>query len=118
MTFITAFAYLAGSFVCHQIAERSFHIDGVQLPVCARCTGLYLGAAVGLIAWLAQPRRQLSFTRARLLLGVMAIPTMVTVATAWLGVWDPPNAVRAALALPLGASVGAVVAAVLSRNLR
>jgi uncharacterized membrane protein len=117
MTFITASVYLAGSFVCHQIAERSFHLAGAQLPVCARCTGLYAGAAVGLIAWLA-PQRRMSFAQARLLLGVTAVPTMVTVATAWLGMWDPPNAVRAAFALPLGASVGAVVAAVLSRNLR
>ncbi len=30
-------------FRCHQLAERSFHIKGVQLPLCARCTGLVIG---------------------------------------------------------------------------
>jgi uncharacterized membrane protein len=35
--------------VCHRIAERSFHIGSVQLPLCARCTGMYLGAVIGLV---------------------------------------------------------------------
>ena len=30
-------------FRCHQLSERSFHIRGVQLPLCARCMGLLLG---------------------------------------------------------------------------
>jgi uncharacterized membrane protein len=35
--------------VCHRIAERSFHIGNIQLPLCARCTGMYLGAVTGLV---------------------------------------------------------------------
>jgi uncharacterized membrane protein len=35
--------------VCHRIAERSFHIGSVPLPLCARCTGMYLGAVAGLV---------------------------------------------------------------------
>ena len=42
-----AVMYAAGSFICHQIPERSFHLDGIQLPVCARCFGLYGGGALG-----------------------------------------------------------------------
>ena len=118
MTFITALVYLAGSVVCHQLPDRSFHISGIQFPVCARCTGLYLGAAMGMVALGAAPSISISFSRARRLLIVTAIPTVLTLATAWLGVWDPPNAVRASLALPLGFSVGAVVMAVLARRLR
>lgn len=30
-------------FRCHQLSDRSFHICGVQLPLCARCTGIFLG---------------------------------------------------------------------------
>lgn len=118
MSFITALVYVAGSLVCHQIPERSFHISGIQLPVCARCTGLYLGAALGMAALLLAPAARLEFPRARLALIATAIPTLFTVATAWLGVWDPGNVVRAALALPLGVVVGAIVAAVLARRLR
>jgi uncharacterized membrane protein len=38
-----------GYAVCHRISERSFHIGSFQLPLCARCTGMYLGAVTGLI---------------------------------------------------------------------
>jgi uncharacterized membrane protein len=39
----------AGFGVCHQIHTHSFYIGGHQLPLCARCTGIYLGAIVGLM---------------------------------------------------------------------
>ncbi|HEY6073499.1 MAG TPA: DUF2085 domain-containing protein, partial [Anaerolineales bacterium] len=38
-----------GYAVCHRIGERSFHVLGRQLPLCARCTGEFNAAAVGLI---------------------------------------------------------------------
>jgi uncharacterized membrane protein len=40
--------HLVGYAICHQIPARTFHIDGVALPLCARCTGIYLGALMGL----------------------------------------------------------------------
>lgn len=36
--------------LCHQIAERSPHVDGVQLAVCHRCYGILVGLAIGPIA--------------------------------------------------------------------
>jgi uncharacterized membrane protein len=36
----------AGYAICHRITARSFTIDGRQVPLCARCTGMYLGAMV------------------------------------------------------------------------
>jgi uncharacterized membrane protein len=41
--------------VCHQIAERSFHLWHEPLAVCHRCTGLYLGFALGIVVWPALP---------------------------------------------------------------
>jgi uncharacterized membrane protein len=38
-----------GYAVCHRIDERSFHVFGQQLPLCARCTGEFNAAAVALI---------------------------------------------------------------------
>ena len=37
-----------GYAVCHRIDLRSFHLGLRQLPLCARCTGMYLGALLGL----------------------------------------------------------------------
>lgn len=36
---------------CHQIPERSFFIDGHPFAVCARCTGIYTGAALGVFLY-------------------------------------------------------------------
>jgi hypothetical protein len=46
-TSASATVYVAGSLVCHQRPERSFHYHGAQLPVCSRCVGLYAGAYLG-----------------------------------------------------------------------
>jgi len=35
--------------VCHQQAGRSFFLLGGSVAVCARCLGIYVGAAVGLL---------------------------------------------------------------------
>ena len=33
---------------CHQLPERSFYWHGYQFPVCARCTGVYIGELLAL----------------------------------------------------------------------
>ena len=38
-----------GYAVCHRIDERSFHLLGRQLPLCARCTGEFNAAAITLV---------------------------------------------------------------------
>lgn len=35
------------SLVCHQRLERTLVLAGARMPVCSRCAGLYLGAALG-----------------------------------------------------------------------
>ncbi len=47
---------LLGGGVCGQIPSHSFIIGGSQLPLCARCTGTYLGALLGFLG-LAALRR-------------------------------------------------------------
>ena len=39
------------SYICHQISERSFHIDGHPFAVCSRCFGVYFGILLGLIGY-------------------------------------------------------------------
>ncbi len=48
-----------GYAVCHQIEARSFHLGERALPLCARCSGMYLGAMLGLAyqAWVS-PRHE------------------------------------------------------------
>jgi uncharacterized membrane protein len=111
--------YLFGSFICHQIAERSFHVDGVQLPVCGRCFGIYAGAAVGLAASLVvRPRAGRTAGRegppyVRLLLVSASIPTLATLVLEWSGLWQPANTVRAIAGAILGMGVALAVMAAL-----
>ena len=39
-----------GECTCHQINERSFSYKGYQFPVCARCTGIFLGQVIAFIS--------------------------------------------------------------------
>ena len=125
---LSAATYAAGSLLCHQRADRSFHVRGAQIAVCARCLGLYIGAIVGVFAWIgvaglrtrpsARAAHLAVSPRLRTALALAAMPTVVTVGTGLLGLWDPSNLLRAALALPLGAAIAAVVAAVAAGDLR
>jgi len=49
---IIHFFNFIGSLVCHQRPERTLIIGGQHLPVCARCTGGYLGFLVGYVVLL------------------------------------------------------------------
>jgi uncharacterized membrane protein len=113
-----AMVYGIGSFVCHQIPERSFHLAGFQLPVCARCLGIYSGAVAGAaIVWMrvsAGQRIAFAPATARGLAVAAAIPTLVTVALESAGVWYPSNVTRAVAGFPLGGMVALVVAGALA----
>lgn len=53
-------ADFVGYAVCHKIPERSFPLGDGHFPLCARCTGTFLGALAGLIFMLILGRRRAS----------------------------------------------------------
>ena len=73
-----------------------------SLPVCARCTGIYIGAAVSAIALLRVRVRE-SNPRAVLLVAV--VPTAATLVFEWTTGVMPPHWVRAVAGVPLGVAV-------------
>lgn len=54
---------------CHQLAERSFFYKDKQFPVCARCTGVFIGHTVAIILFFL--KKQISFMFCCILIGVM-----------------------------------------------
>jgi uncharacterized membrane protein len=124
MELFFSIVYAFGSLICHQRPERSFFWGDHQFPVCARCTGLYLGSGAGFIGWIGfKAMRQWRLLRidprvARNVMIAVLLPTAASVASGTLGIWDGTNVVRAALALPLGAFAGVIVAAVATKDLR
>jgi uncharacterized membrane protein len=108
--------YAAGSVICHQIPERSFHLAGFQIPVCARCLGIYAGAAagasihvLGVLATDSMRWRILTPQAARRLFVLSALPTLLTVGLEWAGVWSGTNVVRAIAGVVVGIGGALVV---------
>jgi uncharacterized membrane protein len=107
--------YAFGSVICHQIADRSFHLDAAQLPVCARCVGIYAGAAAGAYAALTSYAARTftyaarTFTvRDRAAVLASAVPTLATILLEWTGVHSS-NVTRAAAGVVVGAVLTAFV---------
>jgi uncharacterized membrane protein len=107
--------YLAGSVLCHQLPARSFFLWGAQMPVCARCTGIYAGAAVTAIVATVRTLRPPSADAGvglydkRAALVLAALPTIVTLAYEWTTGQTPANWIRAAAGVPIGVVVAWIV---------
>ena len=101
---LSAAVYGIGSFLCHQRPGRSFSLWSVPLPVCARCTGIYAGAA---LAGIAVYSRRIGRPVAALM--VAAMPALATLVYEWTTGDAPSNGVRAASGVVLGAAVMAVL---------
>jgi uncharacterized membrane protein len=103
---VATMVYGGCGLICHQRPERSFRLAAVQLPVCARCLGLYLSGAAGALAAWPWRRRAVATRHARALFALAAIPTALTLGVEFLGIAYPSNTTRAVSALPLGAAAG------------
>jgi uncharacterized membrane protein len=109
--------YAAGGVVCHQLPERSFHFWGRQFPVCARCAGLYVGAAATAVGWLLLNRHSAGDVDDRsrgvgprlAVLGAASVPTALTLVYEWTTGVMPSNVLRCAAGFVLGAAVVWVV---------
>lgn len=111
--------------VCHRQPSRSFHWHDQPLPVCGRCTGLYVSGAVGLMAaaLVGTRRRPVAtpvrpgwpFDRRAAWIAIAGASTLLTWATEVAGLWNPGTPLRAIAALPLGATVGWIVGRALAQ---
>jgi uncharacterized membrane protein len=108
--------YAAGAVICHQLPERSFYLAGFQIPVCARCLGIYAGAAVAssihvLGAFVPESRwwRILAPRDARRVFFLAALPTLLTIALESGGMWRGTNTIRAIAGVVLGIGGALVV---------
>jgi len=94
--------YTIGHLVCHQQPLRSFHLWMTSLPVCARCTGIYAGAAVAAVALRFVGVRE---GRPRAVLLAAMLPTAATLVFEWTTGVMPSHWIRALAGVPLGVAV-------------
>ncbi len=107
-----AVVYGVGAVICHQRPERSFSSWGVSWPVCARCTGIYMGAAGAALVGLLQRRRRRSPRPAAVgpALAAAMLPSLATLIFEWTTGATPGNVTRLLAGLPIGVAVIAAIA--------
>ncbi|MDP2181564.1 MAG: DUF2085 domain-containing protein [Actinomycetota bacterium] len=118
---IAAFLRWLGYGLCHQLPERSFFGGALQLPVCARDTGSYMGFAMAflLIVALDRERRSSELPPAWLgvWLGVGLLSAAVDGATQLFGLRESTNALRLATGLAMGFAIAAYTVPLLNSQL-
>lgn len=95
--------------LCHQIDDRSFHLLGVQLAVCSRCSSIYAGFLAGTLAYPFCSSLRQGFPSGRSLLMVALIPMVFDVGAGMIGLYDVTNLTRAATGAWFGIVVPFVV---------
>ena len=89
---------------CHGIPARCFDLWGVPMPICARCTAIYVGLAVSLLAFWLLPR--MSERAARMTLLVAVLPLGVDGLTQLVRLRESTNGLRSATGLLAGMAFG------------
>jgi uncharacterized membrane protein len=108
-----------GYAVCHRISVRSFFLADRQLPLCARCSGMYIGAVVGIFYQVFRYPR-----RGGMLTWKTGIP-FILFFLAWafdgsnsylhlfpgaMGLYQPNNILRLVTGIGMGLSMAAILA--------
>jgi len=115
-TALVVAAYSVGSLVCHQLPERSYRLWTAQMPVCARCAGIYFGAALSAVlarrrqpsVWARSPER-LALHRTRLVVALAVAPGVATLVYEWTTGITPSNTLRFLAGIPIGVVVAWLV---------
>ncbi len=114
-----------GYSVCHRIDARSFHLGERQLPLCARCSGMFLGALLGLVyqSWLGGRRSGMPPLRVAAVLGLMALAFGVDGLNSYLHffpgaptLYEPQNWLRLITGMGMGLGIAGVMHPVFHRT--
>jgi uncharacterized membrane protein len=120
-----------GHGLCHQIPGHSFIIGGVQLPLCARCTGIYLGIVLSILYYIVRGRgRAAGFPPLPIFLGMLAsfvfmgidgVNSYVNLMTNTMGanlgfgpLYEPQNLLRISTGILVGATIGTMLVPVVN----
>jgi uncharacterized membrane protein len=109
--------FLSG--ICHQLPEHSIFLGGHQIPLCARCSGTYLGTLLVLVnLWYKRRMRASRLPPVRLLgAAVLAailwagdgINSYYQFLTGRVGLYPPSNILRVLTGMGMGLSLSLVI---------
>lgn len=115
-----------GYAVCHRIDVRSFHLGDRPISLCARCTGMYLGALLGLaFQWFTAPRaggfppkRVIALlTGVVVLFGVDGVNSFAHLIPGLPGLYEPNNTLRILTGTAFGIVMSAAVYPVFNQTM-
>ena len=89
---------------CHGIPERCLVVWGVPMPICARCTAIYAGLGLAVLAFVLLPR--MSEAAARMVLLIAVLPLAVDGFTQLARLRESTNVLRSATGLAAGIAFG------------
>jgi uncharacterized membrane protein len=108
-----------GYAICHRIDARSFHVHDRPLPLCARCTGIYLGVMTGLAFVSATGRARASRLPPVRVLAVMGLlgalygvdglNSYLSMFAAYTPIYQPHNTLRLITGMTFGLALITVV---------
>ena len=113
--------------VCHRIPDRTFIIAGRPLPLCARCSGMYLGVLAGLAVLALRGRGQASMSPAPKHLAVFSVflvawavdglNSFLTLVPGLPHLYEPHNLLRLATGTLEGLAIAALMLPAFNRSL-
>lgn len=107
-----------GYAVCHRVDLRSFHLGERALPLCIRCSGMYLGAMLGLAyhRWVGRGGVGLPPRRVWLVFGAFVLAFAVDGLNSYLhffpgvrGLYPPHHALRLLTGTGMGLTLSAIL---------
>lgn len=109
-----------GYAICHRIDQRSFFMEERQLPLCARCTGMYLGILTGLVFHAIHGHRggmpgwkmDVIFGLFAAAFAVDGINSYVHLFPKPMGIYEPSNLLRLVTGTGMGLAISAFLAPV------
>jgi len=108
------------SFICHQIADRSFFIVGEQFAVCSRCFGVYFGLMIGFAVYPIWRSVDEIDPLPQFWLFAALIPIAIDWSLTVFGIWENTQISRFITGLILGTACGTYIVAAaveITRNL-
>ncbi|MCD1294461.1 hypothetical protein CUJ83_05535 [Methanocella sp. CWC-04] len=88
--------------LCHQLPWRSIFLNDIKMPVCARCTSIYIATALGLLFFRLKGFGTKEFKMNWILFGLLFVPTGIDGVTQLFGLRESTNELRIIAGFPYG----------------
>jgi uncharacterized membrane protein len=98
------------SLMCHQMPDRSFHIEGEKFGVCSRCFGVYFGILLGFLVYPLWRRIESTDSISRIWLFLSLVPIGIDWSLGVFGIWENTFTSRFLTGLLLGGACATFIA--------